>query len=111
MAILQHKGNGPQKLRYKKDPDSVMDFRVIWGSWLQSGESISSRSWESDGIYTVDSNSNESTETINGTVYSNIEIVWLSGGTAGSVGTVTNQIVTSAGRTVERSIEIECLEQ
>lgn len=84
--------------RYTKDPDSVLDYTIDWGTnWLADGETISSSSWTVQSGLTEDSDSNTTTTAT----------VWLSGGTAGSVYTVTNQITTSAGRTAERTLLIK----
>lgn len=84
--------------RYTKDPASVLDYTIDWGTnWLADAETISSSSWTVESGITQDSDSNTTTTAT----------IWLSGGTAGSVYTVTNQIVTNSGRTAERSLRIK----
>lgn len=86
---------------FLKDPDSVLDYAFDWSEWLESGESISSHSITVAGGITKDSSSNSST----------IVSVWLSGGTTGTSYNIACEIVTSGGRTVERSITIRCRER
>lgn len=92
-----------------KDPSAVLDYKFDWAAetnvsgasdWLADGETISSKTvTASDGL-TVDSSSITDTNTS--------VTVWLSGGVANTDYTVTCQIVTSANRTDERSINIQC---
>lgn len=88
-------------ISFMKDPDSVLDYAFDWSEWLESGESINSHVITVDGGITKDSSSNSST----------IVTVWLSGGTAGTNYNIACKIVTSGGRTVERSITIRCRER
>lgn len=83
--------------RYIKDPDATLDYGFDWSDWLATDETISSASWTvPDGI-TEDSTEKSTTVTK----------VWLSGGTAGSEYTVACKVVTSDGRTDERSFVVE----
>jgi len=92
---------------FTKDPAAVLDYKFDWAAstnsngnsdWLATGETISSHSVTATTGITVDSSSiTDSSTTVT---------AWLSGGTAGSAYTVTCQIVTTAGRTDERSITI-----
>ena len=82
--------------QYLKDPDAVLDYGFDWLDWLANGETISTSTWTIPTGLTEDSETETSTTTK----------VWLSGGTAGIDYTITNKIVTSAGRTDERSITI-----
>lgn len=97
---------------FPKDPAAVLDYRFDWkpltnaqdnaiSDWLASTETISSHSVTASTGLTVDSSELASTNTA--------VIAWLSGGTAGRTYRVTCQIVTSAGRTDERSITIQCV--
>lgn len=92
---------------YYKDPSAVLDYRFDWraltngtgkSDWLASGETISTHTVTATTGLTVDSSSLTDT--------SSSVTAWLSGGTAGETYTVTCQIVTTAGRTDERSITI-----
>ena len=82
--------------RFRKDPDSVLDYGVDWSDWLASGETISTSTWTVPNGITEDSDSKGDNSTL----------IWLSGGTAGTTYTLANKIVTSDSRTVERTIEI-----
>lgn len=88
-------------LDQKKDPDAVLDWVWDWNEWLEEIETISTSTFIASVGITMDSTSN-TTKTAT---------VWLSGGTAGQVYQVTNRIVTSAGRTDDRSITIRVTER
>ena len=79
-----------------KDPDAVLDYAFDWNTWLASGETISSRVVTADTGLTKVSDSESS----------GIVTAWLSGGTAGTSYNVACKIVTSDGRTEERSITV-----
>lgn len=96
--------------KFTKDPNAVLDFKFDWkpltngtpggeSDWLATGETISSKTITASSGITVDSSSLTDTNTS--------VTVWLSGGTAGATYTVACKIVTNAGRTDERSIEIK----
>lgn len=86
---------------HKKDPNAVLDWVWDWNEWLDDGETISTSSF----IVTVGITVNSTSHT------TKTATVWLSGGTAGQVYQVTNRIVTSAGRTDDRSITIRVTER
>lgn len=86
---------------HKKDPDAVLDWVWDWNEWLDEGETITTSSFIVSVGITVDIESN-TTKTAT---------VWLSGGTSGQVYQVTNRIVTSSGRTDDRSITIRVTER
>lgn len=86
---------------FKKDPDSVLDYAFNWNEWLEPGENINSHVITVDDGITKDSSNNSST----------VVTVWLSGGTAGINYNIACKIITSGGRTVERSITIRCRER
>lgn len=81
---------------FRKDPSSVLDYGIDWSEWLATGETISTSTWTVPTGITEDSSSKSDTSTL----------IWLSGGTAGNVYELTNKIVTTGGRTCERSIMI-----
>lgn len=83
-----------------KDPDDVLDYSLDWTTWL-AGDTIASSSWIAETGLTVDSDTNSTTDTT----------VWVSGGEACRYYTLTNRIVTSAGRTKDRSIQVKVNEQ
>ena len=86
---------------YKKDPDAVLDFAFDWSSWLAESETINTYTVTVESGLTKDSDSQA-----NGKV-----TVWLSGGTAGNWYSVACRIVTSAGRTDERTMRIRVEER
>lgn len=95
-----------------KDPDAVLDYKFDWktksngrgfADWLDTGETITSITVTPATGITVDSSS----ITDAGTTVT----VWLSGGTAGTEYTVACRIVTSAGRTDERTGTISVSER
>ena len=84
---------------FKKDPSAVLDYGFNWTDWLDSttDETILESTW------TVESGLTQGLDTeIEG-----VTTVWLSGGTLGEAYLVTNRIVTSAGRTEDRSFKIK----
>lgn len=87
-----------------KDPDAVLDYKFDWKTktngrgfedWLESGETISSFTITAASGITVDSSELADTATS--------VIAWLSGGTDQVEYTVACKIVTTAGRTDERT--------
>ena len=85
---------------YLKDPDSVLDYKFDWSTWL-GADTISTSSITVPTGITLDSDTNDTTTAT----------AWLSGGSVGSSYTVTNRIVTAAGRTADRSITIKVLQR
>ena len=100
---------------YAKDPQAVLDYAFDWkyatsaaraaaatpDGWLASGETISS--------YTVTLQSGLTAGTH--TNADGVVTAWVSGGTAGSYYTVACRIVTSQGRTDERSIRLHVIDR
>ena len=84
-----------------KDPDAVLDYVFNWSAWLENGETISSHTITVGSGITKDSDSESS----------GIVTIWLSGGTHGNDYLVECEVVTSMGRTDERSINIRCRER
>ena len=78
-----------------KDPDAILDYDFDWSAWLANAETISSHTATVTGA-TKDSSSNSTTAVV----------VWVSAGTVGTEATVACKIVTSAGRTDERTITL-----
>lgn len=90
-----------------KDPSDVLDYKFdfaglanaatdAYDNWLQTGETISTATLTVATGLTKDSDSITDTNTS--------VTVWLSGGTDGTDYTVACKVVTSAPRTLERSI-------
>lgn len=93
--------------RFVKDPNAVLDYKFDWkalangsgeSNWLADGETISTKT------VTVATGLTKDSDTLTDTNTS--VTVWLSGGTAGTDYTVACKIVTSAGRTDERTVTI-----
>lgn len=85
--------------QFTKDPNSVLDYKFSWASWLATGETIASKTVTvSPTGLTADSSTITDTNTS--------VTVWLSGGTAGKTYDVACKIVTSASRTDERTMRI-----
>lgn len=94
--------------QFEKDPAAVLDYKFDWKSltngsglsdWLATGETISTKTVTADTGITKVSDSLTDTNTS--------VTVWLSGGTAGQSYKVVCQIVTSDGRTDERTMVIK----
>lgn len=87
-----------------KDPEAVLDYAIDWDvtgdSWL-SGDTISSVTWTVPTGLTKGSESNTTTTAT----------VWLSGGTAGSIYSISCKIVTAGGRTDERTFKLKVEER
>ena len=87
---------------FLKDPDALLDYTIDWTTWLD-GDTIDTSNWTLPSGITEDSSGMDGT--------SSKATVWLSGGDAGTVYTVVNTIVTAAGRTDERSLDIKVAER
>jgi hypothetical protein len=79
-----------------KTPTEVKDYGVNWAPYLGTGVTIATSDWEVPAGITEDSSDIDALATV----------VRLSGGTAGTDYTLTNTIVTSAGETLVRAIEV-----
>lgn len=86
----------PYDVTYTKDPDDVLDYTRSWSAFLATGETITTSTWIVPTGITKDSDTNNSTSAT----------IWLSGGTDGTEYELTNRIVTSAGRQVDRTFRI-----
>ena len=97
-----------------KDPGDVLDYKFDFApltnsqtgansDWLESGETISTATVTVDSGLTKDSDSITDTNTS--------VTVWLSGGTAGEKYKVLCEIVTSAGRTKQKTMMIKMTNQ
>jgi len=90
--------------RFVKDTEAVLDYVFDWSSWLDTGETISSYTM------TVPTGITEGTGSYATSQASGRVTVWLSSGVAGTEYAVECKIVTSAGRTDERTMLIYCAE-
>lgn len=86
--------------RRYKDPDEIVNFGIDWVDYLGS-ETITGSSWTMPAdISQVSAAFTDTQATIK-----------LSGGTLGTTYRVTNRITTSAGETVDQSIDVEVIEK
>lgn len=84
---------------FPKDPDAVLDYVYDWAPWLAAEETIDERVVTvtgSDGELAIDTTS----------ATDDAVTVWLSGGTHGVKYRVACLIITSAGRTDERTFTV-----
>jgi hypothetical protein len=85
-----------------RDPNSILDYAIDWTEWLATTtDTISNSTWILPSALSTTASSFGTATTI----------VWISGGTAGEVYDVINQIVTFGGRTEERTIEFTCVDR
>lgn len=88
-----------------KDPDSVIDYAFDWSDQLEEAETILSNAWTvepiEDGGMVVDSTAMDG----------NRCTAIFSGGVVGNQYRATNQVVTSLGRTYDRSLTFLCFER
>ena len=92
---------------FVKDPDAVLDYKFDWkaltngngsSDWLQSGETISTKTISADTGITVGTSSITDSSTS--------VTVWISAGTAGTDYAVKCKITTTGSRTDERTMMI-----
>lgn len=84
----------------KQDPSSVLDWGCDWSAWL-GADTISTSTWTVASGLTKGADSHDTTTTT----------VWLSGGALGNTYSVANRITTAAGRTDERTFEVEIVDR
>lgn len=85
---------------WRKDPDAELDFAFDWGSdWLDEGDTITVSLWSvsPDGLDVIETAPRQPSYTATTTT------VWLAGGTDGQDYQITNRIVTTGGRTDEKT--------
>jgi hypothetical protein len=90
------------------DPNETLDYALDWSDFLDDAgspsDTISISTWE---IYPSDGS--PAGPTLSGELQnSNSTCVFLSGCVHGSVYLLTNRVVTTVGRTADRSITIRC---
>lgn len=85
-------------LRWEKDPDEVLDFKIDWGAnVLEDGDEIDSSTWIFPPGVTKDSDSHDTTTVT----------VWVSGGTIRrTVYPIVNRITTTGGRTYDQTANL-----
>lgn len=86
----------------EKDPDANLDFDVDWSGWLVPGDTIATSTWVdvTPGITVTDDTQHTGTR----------GIIWLAGGTIGTVYQATNRITTVEGRGDDRTISVLVIE-
>jgi hypothetical protein len=84
-------------MTFTKDPDAVLDYSVDWSLWLGEDQITGSQWILAPGALL---------EQVTDTHTATRSTVWLRGGEAGKSYVVTNRIVTSGGRTDDRSITV-----
>lgn len=84
-----------------KDPDAILDYTIDWTAWLDDlSDTIASRTIVAQSGIVCDSS----------TISGKKVIMWLSGGSkVGNTYQVTCRIVTTSGRTDDRSIYVQIL--
>lgn len=85
--------------QFTKDPSAVKDYGFTWNSWMSSGDTISSSVFSASGDCVVTSSS----------ISSHTTICFVGSGTAGTAQKISNRIVTSQGRTEERSFDMRII--
>ena len=86
-----------------KDPADVLDYGLDWSDQLalkSPADTISSATWVVPAGLIAGAQS----------VVGGVAATWLSGGTAGTDYTITCRIVTTGGRTLERSVKLHVKE-
>jgi hypothetical protein len=86
---------------WRHDPDAVLDYTIDWSQWLGDGETIAASTWDVPAGLTEVDESETTTATS----------VRVSGGTAGTMYSVTNHIVTSTGQEDDRTIRLNVSER
>lgn len=85
-------------MTFIKDPAATLDYGFDWSAWLAADETITT------ATVTVP---DASALTVNSATHTtSLVTAWLSGGTVQMKYPVTCHIVTSAGRTDERTIQV-----
>jgi hypothetical protein len=80
-----------------KDPNEVLDYQFDWTDRLVTSETITTSTFiVAEGSVT----------TSNPSILAGFTTVWIAGGVAGEVNTITNRIVTNQGRTYDESAKL-----
>lgn len=80
-----------------KDPDEELDYQFDWSARLEQGETITTSTFELvSGSVTLATPS----------YLGGLTTIWISGGTEGETNVITNEIVTSEGRTYNESARL-----
>lgn len=92
-------------MTYVKDPDAVLDYAIDWTDLLVDGEAITSDQWD---ITPVENNGLALGATAS---EGPLRSAFVSGGRRGRIYRLRNRVLTSAGRSDDRSILIRISEQ
>jgi len=102
----------------KKDADDVLDYEFPWSTWLGSDTITSFTIHDKDGDAVSDAGTFLDSTGAAGTLVKNSATntatsvtVWLSAGADGKTYPVTCRIVTTGGRTKDKTMKIEIEEQ
>jgi hypothetical protein len=88
-------------MRFRKDPDAILDYTWDWTQWLAQGEAITGHTVIVPTGITLDSSATDA----------GYVTAWIRGGTNGQTYSVTCRIVTDQGRTDDRSISLYVLDR
>lgn len=82
------------------DPQAKLDYNIDWSRWLEGTDTISASTW------TIPTGLTQASPAPSISVDGKTTTVWISGGTAGAIYTVTNHVTTAAGREDDRSFAL-----
>lgn len=99
MALFVHDGKTIPSAPTYKDPDSTVDYKADWTSWLGL-DTISTSVWLIDGVQATSVNGLEIDQTSDTSLTAT---VWLTGGTEHGVYNITSRITTTGGRIADAS--------
>ena len=85
---------------FVKDPDSKLDYTMLWAPWLESGDALASATWTADPGITISSSPAASFTSTTATV-------WLEGGTIGGAYNINCAITTTGSRVDERTFVLK----
>jgi len=81
---------------FVKDPDSLLDYSIDWGTYWLGTDTIASSTWSVPaGLTQVTNTFDDDTAT-----------VWVSGGVSGQTYSLTNRITTNDGRIGDQTISL-----
>lgn len=86
-----------------KAPTDVLDYEWDWSVWLPTGDTISTFEFTVEEGLTLETDPASSNTTTSATV-------WIGGGTAGIIYTVTCQITTAAGRVAQNTQNVNVVD-
>lgn len=78
-----------------KDPDEELDYQFDWSARLEAGETISTSTFIKSGSTSLVLDRHA--------ISGGLTTFWAVGGEAGEIVQITNRIVTSAGRTYDKT--------